>query len=164
MAMALEQLNNGTNIDKETLEQVQSTEYPIGIEMKRAIKHPESDYDIVLQDGDEIVVPSYDATIRINGEVMRPNAVSYIKGKHARYYINQAGGFSLQAKKRQAYVIYPNGTMSRARRFTRIEPGSEIVVPKKEERTQMSTSERLALASATASLVSVAIALIKLFQ
>lgn len=164
MTDVLKNINNGLNIDDTTYEQVQATEYPIGIELGRAIKRPHSDYDIVLQDGDEIVVPGYDATVRINGEVMRPNAVSFIKGKHARYYINQAGGFGVQAKKRHAYVIYPNGTMSRARWCTRIEPGSEIVVPKKEERQQMTTSERLALASATASLVSVVIALIKLFN
>lgn len=159
----MEMLDDNGKIDNRHRSQANSLSYPVGIHLEKAQKHPNSDYDIVMQDGDEIFIPSYDGIVRISGEVMHPNAVSYNKGKHARYYINQAGGYGLKAKKRQAYVIYPNGTVARAHCCTRIEPGSEIVVPKKEERIQMTTGEKLALASASASLVSVIIALIKLF-
>lgn len=157
-------LRTDVNIDSLTILQTQRATYPVGVQLDHAVKRPYSDYDIILQDGDEIIVPRYDGTVRINGEVMRPNAVSYRSGKHARYYINQAGGYGLNAKKRQTFIVYPNGTVSRARWLTHIEPGCEIIVPQKPERSHMTTGERLALASATASMVSVVIALIRLFQ
>lgn len=163
MMDVLENIDEHYRLDSDIRNQLQDRTYPIGVQLKRAMKHPNSDYDIVLQAGDEIYIPAYDGVVRINGEVMRPNAVSYIKGKHARYYINQAGGFGLDAKKRHAYVIYPNGTMSRARWFTKIEPGSEIVVPQKKEHQKMNSTEVLALSTAAASMVSLIIAIIKLF-
>ena len=44
---------------------------------------------------------------------MYPNTVLYKKGESLKYYINQAGGFGNDAKKRKVYVIYMNGTVSR---------------------------------------------------
>lgn len=160
---AMENIDEDGRVTGDIRDQAQSLVFPIGIQLTKAMKRPNCDYDVVLQDGDEITIPSYNGIVRINGEVMRPNAVSYVKGKHARYYINQAGGFSSKAKRCRTYVVYPNGTMSRARWCTRIEPGSDIIVPQKVESKPVNTTEVLALSTAAASMVSVIIALIKLF-
>ena len=76
--------------------------YPVGIDLEQAVLHPGSDEDIVLREGDRIVVPPYTGTVKVNGEVLYPNTVVYEEGKSASYYISQAGGFSTKAKKRQA--------------------------------------------------------------
>lgn len=164
LKQVMENISANADIDALTMKQTLQETYPVGIQLDYAMKHRGSDHDIILQNGDEITIPCYDGTVRINGEVMRPNSVSYVKGKHARYYINQAGGYGSHAKKCKTFIVYPNGTVSRARWLTRVDPGCEIIVPQKNERVQMSVTERLALASATASLASVVIALIRLFQ
>lgn len=104
--------------------------YFVGIDLKKAIEKPGSDDDIVLRDGDQIYVPQINTTVKINGEVLYPNTVSYLDGKNYKYYINQAGGFTKESEKRKAYIVYANGKVSKASKAV-VEPGCEIVVPTK---------------------------------
>lgn len=53
--------------------------YYVGIELKKAIENPGSDYDVVLREGDQLVVPQYTGTVKISGAVMYPNTVVYKK-------------------------------------------------------------------------------------
>ena len=100
--------------------------YTVGIELDKALSNPDSDYDMVLREGDRLVIPEYVSTVNISGEVMYPNTVLYMAGKHLKYYIGQAGGSGLRAKRSKAYVIYMNGTVTRVKslRKARIEPGA----------------------------------------
>ena len=125
--------------------------YPVGIELNKAMENPGSDADIVLREGDKIIVPVYNGTVKINGEVMYPNTVAFKEGKSAKYYINQAGGYSTKAKKSRTYIIYMNGDVAKVGNGTKIMPGCEIVVPTKAI-TKMTTTEAVALASGTASI------------
>ena len=125
--------------------------YPVGIELDKALEQPGSDYDIVLREGDRLVVPVYNGTVKINGEVMYPNTVAFKEGKSVGYYINQAGGYSTKAKKNRTYIIYMNGDVAKAGRRTKIQPGCEIMVPTKAI-NKMSTAEAVSLASGTASI------------
>ncbi len=125
--------------------------YPVGIELDKAISNPGSDADLVLREGDRLIVPVYNGTVKINGEVMYPNTVGYNKGKSIKYYINQAGGYSAKAKKNNTYIIYMNGDVAKATGKSKVQPGCEIVVPAKTI-TKMSTTETVALASGTASI------------
>ncbi len=109
--------------------------YYVGIELDEAIKHPGGDEDIVLREGDRLIVPEYSGTVKISGEVMYPNTVAYQKGKSSKYYINQAGGWGNRAKKSHAYIIYMNGKVSKLGHGTKVTPGSEIVVPQKPKST-----------------------------
>jgi protein involved in polysaccharide export with SLBB domain len=135
---------------EETLESPES--YPVGIELDKALENPGGDYDIVLREGDEIFIPTYNGTVKIDGEVMYPNSVSYIEGKKAKYYINQAGGFNRYAKKNQAYVIYMNGTVAKVSDGAEIRPGCEIVVPQKAMNRKAGLSEYLAIGSTAAAI------------
>ena len=125
--------------------------YSVGIELDKALAEPGGDADIVLREGDRLVVPQYTATVKINGEVMYPNTVGYQKGKKAKYYINQAGGFSNRAKKSQAYIIYMNGMVAKVSEGAKPKPGCEIFVPQKKV-TTMSIAEKMSMGTSIASI------------
>ena len=126
-------------------------EYPVGIDLAEALKNPGSDEDLVLREGDRLIVPQYDGTVKINGAVMFANTVAYVKGKRASYYIDEAGGFASDAVKSKAYVIYMNGKVAKVSHGARIYPGCEIVVPSKLKR-KMSVAETMSLGSSMSSI------------
>ena len=72
-------------------------------------------------------------TVTINGAVMVPNTVSYMQGKDVDYYLNQAGGYSDNAKKSKKFIVYMNGQVTKVKGSGKkqIEPGCEIIVPSK---------------------------------
>ena len=127
--------------------------YSIGIQLDKALAEPGSDFDVVLREGDTLIVPEFDSTVRISGAVMYPNTVNYLSGQKLSYYINQAGGYAIRAKRSKAYVVYMNGTISRVRRGKfRVEPGCQIIVPTKRERNNsLSVAESMSLATSAAS-------------
>ena len=126
-------------------------EYPVGIDLSEAIKHPGSDEDLVLREGDRLVVPQYNGTVKINGAVMYTNTVGYEKGKRASYYIDQAGGFASDAVKNKAYIIYMNGKVAKVSHGAKVQPGCEIVVPAKLKR-KMSMAETMSLGTSMSSI------------
>lgn len=143
-----------------------STTYPVGIELNKAMESPNSDFNLVLREGDVLFVPELINTVKINGGVMHPNTVSYKKGEKLAYYLNQAGGYTQKAKKRKAYVVHMNGTVSRLKKndSKSIEPGSEIIIPIKEPKNRSNIAEITTIASATTSMAAVIVALINLLK
>ena len=141
-----------------------SASYPVGIELDQALAKPGSDADIVLREGDRIVVPEYIGTVKINGEVMYPNTTSFMEGKSLKYYINQAGGYSDNAKKRQTYIIYMNGNVAKADRKHKPQPGCEIVVPTKNRGNRLSTAEILTIGTSTASIATMIATLVNILK
>ena len=125
--------------------------YYVGIELDKAIENPGSDADIVLREGDRLVVPGQTSTVKISGEVMYPNTVGFEAGKKVKYYINQAGGYSSKAKKKRTYIIYMNGDVAKVSGRTKVRPGCEIVVPQKSI-SKMTTAETVTLGSGIASI------------
>ena len=128
-----------------------SDTYTVGIHLDEAIANPGSTQDIELVDGDQLIVPRFNHTVRISGDVNAPNTVAYDEGKGYKYYIKQAGGFGDRAKKRHAYIVYQNGTMALAREG-KIEPGCEIVVPTKAPRNNNNMAQWLGIGTSFASL------------
>ena len=126
-------------------------EYPVGIDLAEALANPGSDADVVLREGDRLVVPQYNGTVKINGAVMYANTVAYEKGKSVNYYINEAGGYASDATKRKAYIIYMNGKVAKVGRGTKVMPGCEIVVPAKLKR-KMSVAETMSLGTSMSSI------------
>ncbi|MBR4846509.1 MAG: SLBB domain-containing protein [Bacteroidaceae bacterium] len=150
-ALRMSQLGSDS-IDVEKLDL--GTTYNVGIELDKALANPGSEIDVVLREGDRIVVPQYLNTVKINGEVMYPNTVSYLKGKKVKHYIEQSGGYSSNAKKSQAYIVYMNGTIARAKRGGKdiVQPGCEIIVPAKPDRRGLTLPEIMSIGTSTASL------------
>lgn len=152
---AEEAAKTGKSVDITNSERIKNFQiddtYSVGIELDKAIANPGSDADIVLREGDRIVVPQYTGTVKINGEVMYPNTVGFVKGKKASYYIDQAGGFSNKAKRGQTYIIYMNGMVAKVSHNAKPMPGCEIVVPAKAT-TKMSIAETMTIGTSVASI------------
>ena len=126
--------------------------YPVGIELEKALKNPGTDDDPILREGDRIVVPRYDGTVKINGEVLYPNTVYYKEGKSTDYYINLAGGTTSTGKKSMTVIIYMNGMVARADSKHKPRPGCQIVVPTKRQRRGMGLAEWMSVGTSAASL------------
>ena len=126
--------------------------YYVGIQLDKAIENPGSDYDMILRDGDRIIVPQYINTVKISGDVLYPNTVLYKKGEKAKYYINQAGGFGSNAKKSHTYIVHMNGTVNQMGKGDRPTPGCEIIVPTKPARDATKLTQYLAIGTSTASI------------
>ena len=126
-------------------------EYPVGIDLELAIKNPGSDADMVLREGDRLIVPQYNGTVKVNGAVMYANTVAFEKGKRASYYIDQAGGYASDAVKSRAYIIYMNGKVAKLSHGAKVQPGCEIVIPAKLKR-KMTVAETMSLGSSLSSI------------
>lgn len=134
----------------------------VGINLDMAMQHPGDDrYDLVLRQGDRLVVPQYNNTVYVNGAVMLPNTIAYRQNAGLNYYINAAGGFSNTARKGKVFVVHPNGTVSRVRSAKDIEPGSQIVVPERAARRGISLAEMLGIGGTLASIAAVVVTLLK---
>lgn len=153
--MEIEAAKENKKIDLKDSEKIKKFEIPefysVGIELDKALANPGCGADIVLREGDKIIVPQYNGTVKINGAVMYPNTVGFQKGKKAKYYINQAGGFSEKAKKSQTYIVYMNGTIAKVSQNAKPKPGCEIVVPEKEI-NKMTIAEKMTIGTSVASI------------
>lgn len=154
----LELISRGTMKDSISVESLETgSQYTVGIELDKAIANPKSDYDIVMREGDRLIIPEFNNTVKINGAVMHPNTVLYKKGQSINDYIDQAGGYSDLAEKKRAYIVYLNGMTAKAKGSSKnlIKPGSEIVIPMKEEKEKLSLGQTIALGSSVTSMASV---------
>jgi protein involved in polysaccharide export with SLBB domain len=126
-------------------------EYPVGIELDKALANPGCESDIILREGDRLIIPQYNGTVRINGAVMYTNTVGFLKGKKVSYYIDQAGGFASDAKKSETYIVYMNGMVAKVGHNAKVMPGCEIIVPTKAQ-SKMTIAEKMAMATSFSSI------------
>ena len=138
--------------------------YYVGIELEKALAEPGGDADLVLREGDKLIVPEYNGTVKISGNVMYPNTVAYEKGRRPAWYINQAGGFGNRAKKSNTYIIYMNGTVARVGHNAKIRPGCEIVVPTKPEGNGKALTQWLSVGTTVAGLATLIAAIANLVK
>ena len=123
----------------------------VGIDLVDIISSPKSIGDISLQEGDVISIPKRLETVRVAGEVLYPITTRYLTNQTLKDYLSFAGGSNDQARVRKAFVIYPNGTAARTKgflwfkKYPKIEPGAEIIIPKRPEKQRMSIQEILAI-------------------
>ncbi|MDP2088749.1 MAG: SLBB domain-containing protein [Flavobacteriaceae bacterium] len=159
-------------IEKDSLANAKpdETDFKIGIDLDLIMKvaGTKSKYDLILNEGDVLNIPSEKQTVEIRGEILSPSLIRYDKNNSFRDYINNSGGFSDQAKKRSAYVIYANGDIRSAKNFIffisypKIEPGALILVPQKpENNSKMSLQEIIGLTSLISTLGILINALVK---
>ncbi|OJU28224.1 MAG: capsule biosynthesis protein [Sphingobacteriales bacterium 41-5] len=148
------------------VEQIEKSDL-VGIDLERILKSPQSRQDLIVEDGDIIRIPRLLQTVKVSGEVLKPNSVVYVPGKTFDYYITAAGGFTERALKRRAFVTYANGSVKGtkmslfARNHPPVKPGSEIAVPQRAEREKMSTQAWVGIGTAVATLAALVISIIK---
>ncbi len=151
--LAMANANNSTDsISASNL--VLSTVSSVGIDLQKALDNPGSTYDFVVQEGDLLVVPELQSTVKIGGDVLFPNTVVYVPGKKLKYYIEQAGGYGERARKNKAYVVYMNGSVAKANSKTKIEPGCQIIIPSKPEGQSFDWSKVMSITTTLGSLAS----------
>ena len=139
------------------------TTYSVGIHLDEALANPGCSQDIELVNGDNLIVPQFNHTVRISGEVNNPNTVAFEDGEGYKYYVEQAGGFAQRARKRHAFIVYQNGTIAVAKKG-KVEPGCEIVVPTKAPRDVSSLQQWLSIATTAASLGTMAASITNLIK
>lgn len=138
--------------------------YTVAIDLENAIKKPKGENDVVLREGDILTVPQYTTTVKISGEVRHPISINWKEGKKLKHYVEHAGGYTDSARKKGVYVIYMNGSVQKISRYSSkaIQPGCEIVIPRKDERRKLSTAEVMSIATATVSMASMIVTLINI--
>ena len=139
----------------------------VGIDLVKILKKPLSRNDLIVEDGDVIRVPKELQTVRVTGEVLKPNSIVYIKGRSFKGYVDGAGGYSYNAYKRGAYIVYSNGSVAAAKKFLffnnypQVKPGAEIFVPKRAEREKMNVQAWIGISTAFASLAAIVVSLLR---
>ncbi len=136
--------------------------YSVGIYLDEALNNPGGSYDILLREGDQLFVPEYNGTVKISGDVFFPNVVSFVNGKKANYYVDQAGGYGNRAKKSKTFIVYQNGTVGLASKGAKPEPGCEIIVPSKKRKNPLNLGAFISAGTSLASLATMVVALTKL--
>jgi protein involved in polysaccharide export with SLBB domain len=150
--------------DSISLEQLAlETTYTVGIHLDEALANPGGDEDVEVQDGDQLIIPRYSRTVRISGDILKPNTVAYKEKQDYKYYIEQAGGYGRRARKSSVFIIYQNGTIAKASKGT-IEPGCEVVVPTKGPRDNMSVAQWMGLGTSAASLATMFVSVANLLK
>ena len=139
------------------------TTYLVGIHLDEALANPGCDEDIELQDGDRLLIPRYNRTVRISGDVQKPNTVAFKSKKDYKYYVEQAGGYGRRARKSQTYILYQNGTIAKASKGA-VEPGCEIVVPTKGPRDPAQLTQWLSIGTSAASLATMFISIANMLK
>jgi len=150
------------------LEQVKNDN--VGIDLKKILDKPGSDSDLILEEGDVLIIPKQQQLVKVNGQVLFPSSVIYANSKSLRSYIDNAGGFSSDALRRRTYVVYANGTVKSTHSFLffksypKIKAGSQIIVPKKPQTKGLSAAESVGLLGGLASMGAVIIGIISLVK
>ena len=150
--------------DSLSLEQLATeTTYLVGIHLDQALEAPGCDEDIELQNGDRLVIPRYNRTVKISGDILKPNTVAFKDKEGYKYYIEQAGGYGKRARKSHTYILYQNGTIAKASKG-KIEPGCEIVVPTKGPKDNASLQQWLSIGTASASLATMFVSIANMLK
>ncbi len=138
----------------------------IGINLRDVMANPGITNDLILEDGDILLVPKKNQAVKVRGDVLFPTQFAFEQGKTMKYYIDRAGGFTSNAQRRKSFVLGANGNARRVhhflfiKSFPEIYAGDDIFVPQKPEHTGLSTGETIGITSAAVGLMSVVLALI----
>lgn len=133
--------------------------YPVAINLDKAMENPGGVDDITLREGDKLVVPQYTNTVKVSGDVMYPISMNYKEGESLNYYIKRAGGYGDRARKSRVYAVYMNGSVELISHHSSkaIQPGCEIVVPSKQNKSKMSTAEVMSIGTSATSVATMII-------
>jgi protein involved in polysaccharide export with SLBB domain len=97
-------------------------------------------YDVEVRSGDTIYIPKKPNFIMVAGQVYSPTAITFSPGKHAGWYLKQAGGPTSLANKKEIFVVRANGTVvgrnsgewwSGSTLGATLQPGDTVFVPEK---------------------------------
>ncbi|SOD02908.1 protein involved in polysaccharide export, contains SLBB domain of the beta-grasp fold [bacterium JGI 053] len=111
----------------------------VGTDYERALRRPNSRYNILLEPLDSITVPTYDPTVLVTGAVNFSSRVLYDPRLTLFDYVSRSGGFAPAADRGRVSVQYPDGERYTVQRrllissVPRVRPGSTVFVPTRPE-------------------------------
>lgn len=86
--------------------------------------------DILLEAGDQLIVPKQPSTVLVLGSVRNPTAVVYEPDRDVEYYLNRAGGLTREADKDELHIVKADGSaVAGFLRLRKVEAGDIIVAP-----------------------------------
>ena len=136
----------------------------VGLELRTALRRYESTDNLILRDGDNILIPPYNAVVTIRGAVNSPSTVAYVRGRGIDYYVGAAGGPTPKADESHAYVTQPSGKLETVKKrvllpdhVPRPRPGSTVTVPESDGQPRRDT---VALITGLAQIVASTVAII----
>ena len=140
--------------------------FPVAIDLEKALKNPGGEDDIVLREGDKLVIPRYSSIVKISGDVMYPISMNYKKGESLKYYIKRAGGYGDNARKSRVYAVYANGAVELLSHRSKkaVEPGCTVVVPSKKQKNKMTTAEYAAMGTSAASIATMMVTIANILK
>lgn len=143
-----------------------NTIFPVAIDLEKALKNPGSIEDITLREGDRLVVPQYSSIVKVSGDVLYPISMNYKKGESLDYYIEHAGGYGDNARKRRVYAIYMNGAVELLSHHSKnaVQPGCTIVVPSKKKKNKMTTAEYIGMGTSAASVATMMVTIANILK
>lgn len=103
----------------------------VAVQLAQAIKRPGGIEDVLLKDGDTLVVPETPTTVQIVGAVFSARGVVYRPGQSIDYYIQRAGDYTPDAARDRIEVIHAGGGLIPAGKAGALQPGDLILVPTK---------------------------------
>jgi len=111
------------------------TQGRVAVNFEKLSLQGQSEYDIVLKNGDVINIPPKSMVVNVSGSVVNPGLVPYKSGEDYKYYIKRAGGLSWKARKNKIQIVKGlTGERLRPSKSRKIDPGDTILVPEKPER------------------------------
>lgn len=140
--------------------------FPVSIDLEKAVKDPGCEEDIVLREGDKLIVPKYSSIVKVSGDVMYPVSMNYKKGESLKYYIKRAGGYGDNARKTRVYAVYMNGAVELLSHTSKksVQPGCTIVVPSKKRKNRMSMAEYAALGTSATSMATMMVTIANILK
>lgn len=141
----------------------------VSLNLKDILKDPASYKNILIENGDILVIPKKSQTVKVIGEIMYPSYVVYSSSNGFKDFITASGGFSDNALRKNSFVLHPNGKVIGTRTFLgfRIYPkvvaGSIIVVPKKtiDLSAKISAGELVSISSSITSVMALVYSIIR---
>ncbi|MFN5418963.1 MAG: SLBB domain-containing protein, partial [Sphingomonadales bacterium] len=140
----------------------------VAVDLQAILKAPGSEKDIILEDGDEVVIPQIKNVVSVTGEVFKPVALQFRPGAALKYYVSSAGGFSSKAKRAKSFVVYSNGRSKRTssllgiiKFYPRLTPGATVVVPSKSLREGRFDAAKAGILVSALSAIATTIAILK---
>ena len=103
----------------------------VALDLAQALAEPGSEHDIILQNGDEVIIPDRMFTVKVVGEVGFPTSLVWEEGKKINWYVDRAGGYLEKADKGKSRVVWPNGMSLPNKGGSKVIAGSTIIVPRK---------------------------------
>ena len=149
------------------IKELNSPTIDVALDLAKIMAKPNSDDDVTLQDGDELIIPRFNNTVSVGGEVLKPVTVQYETGKGFGSYLSAAVGFTRNAYKSRAFVVYPNGRSAKShsflgiRSYPRVTPGSSIFIPKRPDGNGVDPAKAGIFVSAVTAISTVLVLLFK---